>query len=516
MREPKVDAMLIDTWRSLPLVRWWRMHVVGSIDHEGVIARVEEDGGWSPRYLFMLMMSGGIAVLGLLLSSPAVVIGAMLISPLMGPILALGFSLALFDFAEMRRALIALALGAGLAILFTAMIVVLSPLKAATPEILARTRPNLFDLLVALFSALAGAFALIRGRGETIVGVAIATALMPPLATVGYGIATANSAVAAGAFALFVTNFVTIALAAMVMARLYGFGHQLSSQQTWLQTAILIGVFVVMAIPLGISLSRIAREAVTTTQIRSVLTQSYGDRARVTQLDINFDTRPIAVRTVIIAPKSRAIQPAALTRAIEQRVGEKVTLQADQVLLDPASATLDQEKAALLQSEAQQQSRAEGDQIARLVAVAAGVDPSQVLLDRDNRRATVAARTLPGAGLIAYKMLEDRVTSTADGWTIAIIPPAGLTLPAIDFADDSDALDGPAQQAVQTIAWAAQRWNLAAIRVPGYTTTPGDHPLLATRRAGAVAAMLLHLGVTVDPGARDGTEQHLVTRPATP
>ncbi|WP_459663371.1 DUF389 domain-containing protein, partial [Novosphingobium sp. 11B] len=109
------------------------------------------------------------------------VIGAMLISPLMSPILGLGFSLALFDFSEMRRALTALAIGGGAAVLFTALIVALSPLQAPTSEIIARTRPNLFDLAVALFAALAGTFAIIRGRGDTIVGVAIATALMPPL-----------------------------------------------------------------------------------------------------------------------------------------------------------------------------------------------------------------------------------------------------------------------------------------------------------------------------------------------
>ncbi len=137
-------------------------------------------------------------MLGLLLSSPAVVIGAMLISPLMSPILGLGFSLALFDFAEMRRSLTALAIGSAAAVIFTVVIVTASPLKATTAEILARTRPSLFDLLVALFAALAGTFAIIRGRGETIVGVAIATALMPPLAVVGYGIATWNLPVLAG------------------------------------------------------------------------------------------------------------------------------------------------------------------------------------------------------------------------------------------------------------------------------------------------------------------------------
>src|SRR5690606_23097691 len=258
-------------WDRMPLYRWWRLAVVGTIDHEKVVAQVAEDSGWSPRYAFMPMMSAGIAVLGLLLSSPAVVIGAMLISPLMNPILGLGFSLALFDFAEMRRSLIALAIGAVAAVLFTALIVLLSPLKAPTAEILARTRPNLFDLLVALFAALAGTFAIIRGRGETIVGVAIATALMPPLAVVGYGLATMNLPVLGGSSALFATNFVTIALAATIMARFYGFGHYLSSQQSWAQTGLLILAFVGMAVPLGFSLSQIARETVTAAQVRSYL-----------------------------------------------------------------------------------------------------------------------------------------------------------------------------------------------------------------------------------------------------
>ena len=194
------------------LAAWWRRVFIADVDHDRVITRIKEESGFSARFAFMIAMSAGIAVLGLLLSSPAVVIGAMLISPLMNPILGLGFGLTLFDFSEVRRALAALVGGAVLAVAFTALIVMVSPLKEQTAEILARTRPNLFDLLVALFAALAGSFAIIRGRGETIVGVAIATALMPPLAVVGYGLATWNLPVLGGSLALFVTNFVTIAL----------------------------------------------------------------------------------------------------------------------------------------------------------------------------------------------------------------------------------------------------------------------------------------------------------------
>ena len=178
--------------RRNPLSLWWRGTVVASVDHAGVLEKVRGEAAWNGRYVFMVLMSAGIAVLGLLLSSPAVVIGAMLISPLMGPIIGLGFGLATFDGDEIRRSGMALALGTVIAVGFTALLVLLSPLQNVTSEIAARTRPNLFDLLVALFSALAGAYAMIRGREGTVVGVAIATALMPPLAVVGFGLATWN------------------------------------------------------------------------------------------------------------------------------------------------------------------------------------------------------------------------------------------------------------------------------------------------------------------------------------
>ncbi|WP_296613135.1 DUF389 domain-containing protein [Sphingomonas sp.] len=495
------------------LGRWWRLHVSGSVNHETVIERIVEESGWSPRFAFMTLMSAGIAVLGLLLSSPAVVIGAMLISPLMGPIMGLGFSLALFDFAEMRRSVAALALATALAIAFTAIVVLCSPLKSATAEILARTRPNLFDLLVALFSALAGAFALIRGRGETIVGVAIATALMPPLATVGYGLATANMAIAGGAFALFATNFFTIALAATIMARLYGFGSHLSAQQGWLQTLLLFGAFVAMAVPLGISLNQIAQEAVTTSQVRSVLTASFGDRARVTQLDVDFQASPIAIRAVIIVPKSQLVQNATLVRAIEQRLGKKVTLQADQVLIDPSAAPLDQERAAYAQAQEQARIRAEGVEISHLIAVAAGTDSADVLIDRDGRRAAAGANVLPGMSLAGYKALEDRIAAQASDWLITLTPPPTVALLPISFDGDTDAISDGARAALVIDVWAARRWNWPAMVVPGLVEPISDRSTLPQRRAAAIAAFVRDQGMKVVAGPAEGNGSRVVPVP---
>jgi uncharacterized hydrophobic protein (TIGR00271 family) len=492
-----------DRWRGTSAYRWWRRTLVAGVDHAEVMKRICEDSGWSPRYAFMTMMSAGIAVLGLLLSSPAVVIGAMLISPLMGPILGLGFSLALFDFTEMRRSLAALAIGSLLAVGFTALIVLVSPLQAATEEIIARTRPNLFDLGVALFAALAGTFAIIRGRGETIVGVAIATALMPPLAVVGYGLATWNMAVLGGSLALFATNFVTIGLAAMVMARFYGFGHFLSSQQSWTQTALLLLVFIGMAIPLGLSLGQIAREAVATTQVRSAISERFGSETRITQLNIDFDARPVAVRAVVITPRSRMQQPQPLQAALEKRLAMPIALRLDQVLLEPGAGALEAQRAEMRQvTDARAETERVGE-VSRLVALVTGIAAESVTVDRDHHRATAAAAPLPGATLATYRMLETRLAAQTEGWEIMIVPPR-MALPEIGFGGGADTLDPPAREAAAISAWAARRWNWPSLGVPGLPETVPESPDLAARRALAIAALLREAGIEPVPAPPAG------------
>lgn len=495
----------------IALYRWWRRSVVGRVDHEAVMARIIEDSGWSPRYAFMVMMSAGIAVLGLLLSSPAVVIGAMLISPLMSPILGLGFSLALFDFGEMRRSLTALAVGATAAVLFTAMLVAFSPLQAPTSEIIARTRPNLFDLAVALFAALAGTFAIIRGRGDTIVGVAIATALMPPLAVVGYGLATWNMPVLGGAFALFVTNFVTIALSATVMARFYGFGHHLSSQQSWTQTFVLVFVFVGMAIPLGISLKRIASEAVTVNSVRSYLGTSFGADARVTQLDIDFDASPIVVRSVVISPRDRMQRADALQAALAKRLDQPLRLRLDQIVLEPGAGAIEAQREEMRQaSDAASLESTRIASLSQVLALTAGVSPESVTIDREHHRAMATAVPLPGATLASYRALEQRAAAQADGWDIVLTPPQ-MRLPLVRFASGEAELDPIAREAVLTTAWAAKRWNVRTLAVPGLPRDEPEGPTVAQRRALAIAGILQNSGIALVPAAPAGESFNLRT-----
>lgn len=494
----------------LPLYRWWRRAIVDTVDHRQVVERIVDESGPSPRYVFMTMMSAGIAVLGLLLSSPAVVIGAMLISPLMGPILGVGFGLAMFDFAELRRALTAFTLGCAVAVAFTALIVLLSPLQATTGEILTRTRPNLFDLLVALFAALAGTFAIIRGRGETIVGVAIATALMPPLAVIGYGLATWNVPVLLGSLALFGTNFFTIALAATITARFYGFGHHLSRQQTMMQTAVLLSAFVAMGVPLALALGQIAREALFVSQVRAELLASFGPDSRVTQLEVDFHRSPWEVRSVVIAPRSMAASPAALRDKMEDKLGQSISLQLNQILVDPAQGQQGRREAIALANAAAVDGNDRGADVAEMLALAAGVPAEQVTIDRQRQRGVVAASPLPGADLATYYALERRAAAAADGWTVEIIPPAG-PLPSITFADGQDTLEGEARQATELSAWAARRWNIAALAVPGLPEDRAETEGLpvAARRALAIATILEAQRVRAVPAPGAGTSFRL-------
>ena len=209
-----------------------------------------------------------------------------------GPDHGFGFGVATFDGAEIRRNYsVALFGGMRLAVIFCAAIVYFSPLQTVTSEITSRARPNLFDLLVALFAGLAGTYAMIRGRHGAIVGVAIATALMPPLAVVGFACATSNWPILAGSSLLFFTNLMTIAAAAAVLARLYGFATELSPRQTRLQASLILLALLGLAVPLALSLRQIAWEALASREAREAILSEFGPDARVSQLEIDFQSR---------------------------------------------------------------------------------------------------------------------------------------------------------------------------------------------------------------------------------
>lgn len=454
---------------------WWYRDVTSTVAQAAVIASRREECLLSARYLLMITMSAGIAILGLLLSSPAVVIGAMLLSPLMGPIMGLGFAIAIGDFNWMKMSARSLAIGTVFSILFCAAVVFLSPLQTVTSEIAARTRPNLFDLLVALFSAVAGAYAMIRGREGTIVGVAIATALMPPLAVVGFGLATWNWTVFSGALLLFVTNLMTIAITAAAMARLYGFRTSLSEKQTQFQTFLIIAAFVALAVPLGISLRQIAWEANATRQINSVVMEAFDGRARLSQIESNLQTEPIQVAATVLTPQINPHAERITARAMSRALGSPVEVVLTQYRVGTGAQDAEQAQlSAALAAERADLERA--DELAERLALVAGVSEDEVTVDRERLRATVNARPLEGATLFAYADLERRVLAAAPDWHIRLIPPV-RALPQVTFGGET--VDDAGQRALDVIRWAQLRVNL-----PLVLTGPPD----ALARVGEILA----------------------------
>ncbi len=181
-----------------------------------VRAGVEMEG----TNLWVLIFAIFIASIGLNVNSTAVIIGAMLISPLMGPIIGVGYGAGIYDFSLIRHALKNLAIAIFISLLTSTIYFLISPLTNAQSELLARTTPTLWDVLIALFGGLAGIIGVTRREKSNVIpGVAIATALMPPLCTAGYEIANGSWIYAAGALYLFTINSVFIALSSMFIIR---------------------------------------------------------------------------------------------------------------------------------------------------------------------------------------------------------------------------------------------------------------------------------------------------------
>jgi uncharacterized hydrophobic protein (TIGR00271 family) len=175
-------------------------------------------------FFAMIGFAAAIATMGLLMNSPAVIIGAMVIAPLMSAIFGVSLGIVQGDARLLWQAAGTTLRGVGLAILIGAIIGWISPLDAPTAEILSRTQPTLTDLVVALVSGTAGAYAQCRRNVlGALAGVAIAVALIPPLVTTGIGIIQGNGLIAGGAFLLFLTNLSAITAAGSVVFLLFGF-----------------------------------------------------------------------------------------------------------------------------------------------------------------------------------------------------------------------------------------------------------------------------------------------------
>jgi len=225
IEEKEFDHVKDSAWKGINLFFKELLDISKDTDREATIEGVKKDISFKGHNAWILIFSVFVASIGLNVSNTAVVIGAMLISPLMGPIVGLGLSVAINDVETLRKSLINLGVMVVLSVITAYLYFTISPLTKETPELLARTYPTILDVLIAIFGGLALIVAKTKKgtMASVIFGVAIATALMPPLCTVGYSLAVGNFQYAGGAIYLFSINAVFIALTSFLIAKILRF-----------------------------------------------------------------------------------------------------------------------------------------------------------------------------------------------------------------------------------------------------------------------------------------------------
>ena len=220
-------------------------------DSETTVANIIKGVEFRADNIWVLFFAIIIASVGLNVNSTAVIIGAMLVSPLMGPIMGLGLSIGIFDGELLRKSLKNLFIMIVISLVASSFYFLISPLSDAQSELLARTKPTIYDVFIAFFGGLAGILAASRKQEKVTVvsGVAIATALMPPLCTAGYGLGTGQLIYFFGAFYLFFINAFFIALATYLMVRYLHFPRKtFLDQATELKVRRSIAVFTIVVL----------------------------------------------------------------------------------------------------------------------------------------------------------------------------------------------------------------------------------------------------------------------------
>ena len=229
------------------LRRW--LPVMERQERQELFERIEADSTGGRDYYVMMALSTTLASLGLLQDSTAVVIGAMLVAPLMGPLAGAGLALVQGNLKLMRSALVVLLLGIGLALVLAGGFGAINPGYEPTMEVEARGTPDILDLFIALTSGMIAAYALCRpALSNSIAGVAIAAALVPPLAVVGIATAAGEHSIAALASILLATNIVSIILGTALVFRIMGvYSKREDDDRRWVRrTVVALGFFVVL------------------------------------------------------------------------------------------------------------------------------------------------------------------------------------------------------------------------------------------------------------------------------
>lgn len=260
-------------------------------------ARIRDGAELRGATPWVLIFAIFVASVGLNVNSTAVIIGAMLISPLMGPIMGAGLGVAVYDFDLVKRSLTNLGIATFISLVVSALYFSLTPLQQTQSELLARTSPTIWDVLIALFGGLAGIVGITRQEKSNVIpGVAIATALMPPVCTAGFGIATGQWQFAGGALYLYAINCVFISLATVVGIRALRLGrHGFANQKTEKRVkATLLALALITSVPSGYLTLDLVRQEVFRSKAQEFVDREFTfDKSQLVDTKIDPDKRVI-------------------------------------------------------------------------------------------------------------------------------------------------------------------------------------------------------------------------------
>jgi uncharacterized hydrophobic protein (TIGR00271 family) len=304
-----------------------------NINHKVVLKSVSAQGMLTSEFIFYTVIAACIGSLGFLSNSAAVITAAMFISPLMAPVVLLPFSLAVLNTEYLKESVLSSTVGILIIVVISFIISYLSPLKDITPEILARTHPNLFDLLIAFFSGLGASYSYIHQRHEAIAGTAIATALLTPLIVFGFGFAIKNIDIIQGAFFLFLTNFITVIITVFIVCLLYGFKKEKDKVNLMYFIPCVLALLF-MSYPLTKSLKKIIYQSYVVSIVKKEIESYFKDELYfLNSFSPSFSKEKIRIKVVIGIKYFHPSAQKIITESIMNKVGDCVEISLFQVAL---------------------------------------------------------------------------------------------------------------------------------------------------------------------------------------
>jgi len=496
-----------------------RKEQISLINRESVIKNIYDDVEISAGYFLFLSLANLIALCGLIINSAPVIIGAMLISPLMEPILSVGFAFLTGNRTIWRMAVKKIILSLVVTLAVAAFATWISPLQETTSEILSRTRPNLYDLIIAMLAGIAGAVAICTKKNflTIIPGVAIATAVIPPLSVAGFGIGTGSLPIFLGGFFLFFTNFVAIIFATCAVLFYFGFtptvDSYLGGKSLRKRILYLSAVLFIISIPLIYTLHESIAQVRLQKQIQTVLKEEF-DREGLSKLtsfaqkkgnDGKLEVDAVISTTRYFSEKDIGIAETNITKDLNQEINfrlEQIKVQPGGLKDEPiktilAPVTIKPRQPVEIVREARMETMSLlNDEIKKINAIIAPANVTEFTFGINSRQPEylIELQMRSDSPLSAGQtLLLERMIGSDLGFGVRLHVRTSAFIPDILFSPGETALSEEMKKSLlsaKTIFAIAPRLQVTITSYPENTGNRTKNLLAAWERTGAISSFL--------------------------